>query len=72
MKTARFVDVVEASGRPDVHILLSRPEDDKVLQAAIRLHRVMTIDQDRPVEAVFDFPTLHLAIRWKVHRCDKV
>lgn len=47
MKTARFVDVVEASGRPDVHILLTRAEDDKVLRAAIRSHRVMTIDQDR-------------------------
>jgi hypothetical protein len=47
MKTARFADVVDASGRPDLHILLTRPEDDRALQAAIRSHRVMTVHQDR-------------------------
>jgi hypothetical protein len=47
MKTARFVDVVEAAGRPDVHVLLTRPEDDSALQAAIRSHHVMTVHQNR-------------------------
>lgn len=47
MKTARFVDVVKASGKPDIHILLTRPESDKRLQAALKSHRVMTIHQDR-------------------------
>ena len=47
MKTARFTAVVEASGRPDVHVLLTRPEEDKVLQTAIGGHRVMTVHQER-------------------------
>jgi hypothetical protein len=47
MKTARFTAVVEASGRPDVRVLLTRPEDDKVLQTAIGRHRVMTVHQER-------------------------
>ena len=47
MKIARFTSVVEAAGRPDVHILLTRPEDDKVLQTAIGGHRVMTVHQER-------------------------
>jgi hypothetical protein len=46
-KTARFAAVVEAAGRPDVHVLLTAPENDKVLQAAIKQHRVMTIEQAR-------------------------
>jgi hypothetical protein len=47
MKTVRFATVVEAAGRPDVHILLTRPENDSALQAAIKAHRVMTVHQDR-------------------------
>jgi hypothetical protein len=47
MKTARFVSVVEAAGHPDVHVLLTRPENDSALQAAIRSHRVMTVHQSR-------------------------
>jgi hypothetical protein len=46
-KTARFSAVVEAAGRPDMHVLLTAPENDKVLQAAIKQHRVMTIEQAR-------------------------
>jgi hypothetical protein len=46
-KTARFTAIVEAAGRPDVHVLLTAPENDKVLQAAIEQHRVMTIEQAR-------------------------
>jgi hypothetical protein len=47
MKTARFATVVEAAGRPDVHILLTGPENDRALQAAIKAHRVMTVHQDQ-------------------------
>ena len=46
-KTARFTAIVEAAGRPEVHVLLTAPENDKVLQAAIKQHRVMTIEQAR-------------------------
>lgn len=47
MRTARFAAVIEAAGRPDIHVLLMPPEKDKKLQAAIRTHRVMTIHQER-------------------------
>jgi hypothetical protein len=47
MKTARFVAVVKASGKPDIHVLLTRPESDNRLQTALKSHRVMTIHQDR-------------------------
>jgi hypothetical protein len=46
-KTARFTAIVEAAGRPDVHVLLTAPENDKVLQSAIKQNRVMTIEQGR-------------------------
>ena len=45
-KTARFTAIVEAAGRPEVHVGTA-PENDKVLQAAIKQHRVMTIEQAR-------------------------
>lgn len=47
IKTTRFTAVVEAVGRPDVHVLLTAPENDKVLQAAIKQNRIMTIEQAR-------------------------
>ena len=47
IKTARFTAIVEAAGRPDVHVLLTAPENDKVLQSAIKQNRVMTIEQGR-------------------------
>ena len=47
IKSARFTAIVEAAGRPDVHILLTAPENDKVLQSAIKQNRVMTIEQGR-------------------------
>jgi hypothetical protein len=47
IKTTRFTAVVEAVGHPDVHVLLTAPEDDKVLQAAIKQNRIMTIEQGR-------------------------
>ena len=46
-KTTRFTAIVEAAGRPDVHVLLTAPENDKVLQSAIKQDRVMTIEQGR-------------------------
>lgn len=43
MKTARFAAVVEVAGSPHTHLPLVAPEKDKVLQAAIKTHRVMTV-----------------------------
>jgi hypothetical protein len=47
IKTTRFTAIVEAVGHPDVHVLLTAPENDKVLQSAIKENRVMTIEQGR-------------------------
>jgi hypothetical protein len=46
-KTTRFTAIVETAGHPDVHVLLTAPETDKVLQSAIKENRVMTIEQGR-------------------------
>jgi hypothetical protein len=46
MKTARFAAVVKASGEPETHLLLVSPDKDKLLQAAIKTRRVMTVHQD--------------------------
>jgi len=46
-KTTRFTTIVEAAGHPDVHVLLTAPENDKALQGAIKENRVMTIEQGR-------------------------
>ena len=45
MSTVRFSKVVEACGKPDIHLLLIDPAKDKSLQAAIQSDRVMTIYQ---------------------------
>src|SRR4051812_9191307 len=45
MKTVRFAEVVAASGRPEVHLLLLEPEKDPALQRAIKAGKVMTIHQ---------------------------
>jgi hypothetical protein len=45
MKTVRFAKVVESCGKPDTHLLLTDPAEDKALQAAIKSNRVMTIYQ---------------------------
>jgi hypothetical protein len=45
MKTVRFSEVVESCGKPDTHLLLIEPAKDKILQAAIRSNRVMTVFQ---------------------------
>jgi hypothetical protein len=46
MKTVRFAEVVASAGRPEVHLLLARPQDDEILQRAIKANRVMTIHQE--------------------------
>jgi hypothetical protein len=46
MKTVRFSEVVNSSGKPDTHLLLIAPAKDKTLQAAIRSNRVMTVFQE--------------------------
>ena len=45
MGTVRFSKVLEACGKPDIHLLLIDPAKDKTLQAAIKSDRVMTIYQ---------------------------
>jgi hypothetical protein len=45
MKTVRFSEVVNSSGKPETHLLLIAPAKDKTLQAAIKSHRVMTVYQ---------------------------
>jgi hypothetical protein len=46
VKTARFSQVVEKCGEPRVYTLWQKPSGDRHLQAQIKNHRVMTI-QDR-------------------------
>jgi len=43
VKTARFADVVETAGRPEVYILWQKPAQDRHLQSEIKNNRVMTI-----------------------------
>lgn len=45
MSTVRFLKVIEACGKPDIHLLLIDPAKDKTLQAAIKSDRVMTLYQ---------------------------
>jgi hypothetical protein len=45
VSTVRFAKVIEACGKPDIHLLLIDPAKDKTLQAAIKSDRVMTIYQ---------------------------
>lgn len=45
MKAVRFTEVVKAAGKPDVHLLLTEPALDPVLQKAVKTHRVMTVHQ---------------------------
>jgi hypothetical protein len=45
MKTVRFSEVVNSSGKPETHLLLIAPAKDKTLQAAIKSNRVMTVYQ---------------------------
>jgi hypothetical protein len=45
VSTVRFSKVIEACGKPDIHLLLIDPVKDKALQAAIKSDRVMTLYQ---------------------------
>jgi hypothetical protein len=45
VKTVRFSKVVEASGKPEAHLIFTDPKIDKDLQAAIKAERVMTVFQ---------------------------
>ena len=42
-KTARFAQVVEKAGKPDVYTLWQKPAQDRHLQSEIKSNRVMTI-----------------------------
>jgi hypothetical protein len=42
-KTARFWQVIEKSGKPQVYTLWQKPSKDRHLQAQLKNHRVMTI-----------------------------
>ena len=41
----RFSSVVEKAGKPDIHLMLMDPTKDRILQKAIKTHRVMTVRQ---------------------------
>jgi hypothetical protein len=45
VSTVRFAKVLEACGKPDIHLLLIDPAKDKALQTAIKADRVMTLYQ---------------------------
>ncbi len=48
MSTIRFSKIVEAAGKPIVHVLWVTPEKDPVLKKAIDAERVMTVRQGLP------------------------
>jgi hypothetical protein len=43
VKTARFSQVVEKSGKPQVYTLWQKPSADRHLQAQVKNNRVMTV-----------------------------
>ena len=43
VKTARFTQVVEKCGKPQVYTLWQKPSIDRYLQAQIKQYRVMTV-----------------------------
>ena len=43
IKTARFSQVIEKCGKPQVYTLWQKPSADRHLQSQIKNHRVMTI-----------------------------
>ena len=45
VKTARFAQVVEKCGAPEVYTLWQKPREDRHLQSEIKNNRVMTIQQ---------------------------
>jgi hypothetical protein len=48
MSTIRFSKVVEAAGKPVVHVLWVDPEKDPILKKAIAAEKVMTVRQGLP------------------------
>ncbi len=46
VKTARFVQVVEKCGEPEVYTLWQKPAKDRHLQSQIKNNRVMTIQKN--------------------------
>ncbi len=45
VKTARFSEVVARSGTPEIHLTWTAPASDRVLQAALKQSRVLTVHQ---------------------------
>ena len=45
VKTARFADIVEKAGAPEVYTLWQKPAQDRHLQSAIKNHRVMAVQK---------------------------
>lgn len=45
VKAARFAQVIEKAGEPEVYTLWQKPAQDRHLQSGIKNHRVMTIQQ---------------------------
>ena len=43
--TVRFARIVEAVGKPSIHLLWMEPAKDSVLQKAVKAYRVMTVHQ---------------------------
>ena len=52
VKTARFTEIVEKSGQPEVYTLWQKPKTDRHFQSLLKNHRVMTI---RATESGTDF-----------------
>lgn len=52
VKTVRFADVIAKAGAAEVYTLWQKPAQDRHLQAAIKNHRVMTI---QPTETGTEF-----------------
>jgi hypothetical protein len=44
-KTARFSEIAEKCGRPQVYTLWEKPAQDRHLQSQIKNHRVMTVQK---------------------------
>ena len=45
VKTARFAQVVEKAGKPEVYTLWQKPAQDRHLQSEIKNNRVLTIQR---------------------------
>lgn len=45
VKTARFAQVIEKAGKPEVYTLWQKPAQDRHLQSMIKSNRVMTVQK---------------------------